>query len=177
MFEYVVIGAGFSGAVVAREIATRLNKKVLLIEKRHHIGGNCYDYLNEHGIFVHKYGPHLFHTDNNEIVKLDNKFGRELELNEIRKQLRKEVANSFGVANEVMGDTDKTNKNNDETRISISVFNGSKIDNDIDMAVRVNPIIQMVTFRYVFDISILLSQSLTNCFNSALLNSLNKISF
>lgn len=74
MFDYVVIGAGFSGAVTAQKIATELDKKVLLIEKRSHIGGNCYDYLNEHGILVHQYGPHLFHTDNEAIVEYLSQF-------------------------------------------------------------------------------------------------------
>ncbi len=74
MFEYVVVGAGFSGAVIAHKIASDLDKKVLLIEKRQHVGGNCYDYLNEHGILVHKYGPHLFHTDNDEVVQFLSSF-------------------------------------------------------------------------------------------------------
>ena len=66
-FEYVVVGAGFAGCTVAERIANVLNKKVLIIEKRNHIGGNAYDYYNEAGILVHKYGPHIFHT-NNKIV-------------------------------------------------------------------------------------------------------------
>ena len=63
MFNYIIIGAGFAGSVIAERIANVLNKKVLIIEKRSHIGGNCYDYKNENGIIVHKYGPHLFHTN------------------------------------------------------------------------------------------------------------------
>lgn len=63
MFNYIIIGAGFAGSVIAERIANVLNKKVLVIEKRNHIGGNCYDYKNENGIIVHKYGPHLFHTN------------------------------------------------------------------------------------------------------------------
>lgn len=63
MLEYIVIGAGFAGSVIAERIANVLNKKVLVIEKRSHIGGNCYDYKDENGITIHKYGPHLFHTD------------------------------------------------------------------------------------------------------------------
>lgn len=66
-FEYVVVGAGFAGCTIAERIANVLNKKVLIIEKRNHIGGNAYDYYNEDGILVHKYGPHIFHT-NNKIV-------------------------------------------------------------------------------------------------------------
>ena len=63
MFNYIIIGAGFAGSVIAERIANVLNKKVLVVEKRSHIGGNCYDYKNEDGIIVHKYGPHLFHTN------------------------------------------------------------------------------------------------------------------
>jgi UDP-galactopyranose mutase len=67
MIEYIIIGAGFAGSVIAERIATVLNKKVLVIEKRCHIGGNCYDYKDENGIIVHKYGPHLFHTEDKEV--------------------------------------------------------------------------------------------------------------
>ena len=58
----MVVGAGFAGAVVAERIAEVLNEEVLIIEKRNHIGGNAYDYYNEEGVLVHKYGPHIFHT-------------------------------------------------------------------------------------------------------------------
>jgi len=67
MFEYIVVGCGFAGSVIAERIANKLNKKVLVIEKRNHIGGNCYDFQTKEGIIVHKYGPHLFHTDNKEV--------------------------------------------------------------------------------------------------------------
>lgn len=62
MFNYVVVGAGLAGCVMAERIATVLDEKVLLIEERNHVGGNCYDYYDESGILVHKYGPHIFHT-------------------------------------------------------------------------------------------------------------------
>jgi len=52
-YNYIVIGAGLSGLVIAERVATRLNEKVLLIEKRNHIGGNCYDYKDENGILIH----------------------------------------------------------------------------------------------------------------------------
>lgn len=67
MFDYIVIGSGFAGSVIAERIASVLNKKVLVIEKRNHIGGNCYDYRNKDGIIIHKYGPHLFHTSYKEV--------------------------------------------------------------------------------------------------------------
>ncbi len=66
-FDLVVIGAGFSGAVIAERAASNFNKKVLVIEKRPHVGGNCYDFVNEKGILVHKYGPHIFHTNYKEV--------------------------------------------------------------------------------------------------------------
>jgi UDP-galactopyranose mutase len=62
-FDCIVVGAGISGSVIAERYANVLNKKVLLIEKRKHIGGNCYDYYNKEKILVPKYGPHFFHTD------------------------------------------------------------------------------------------------------------------
>ncbi len=65
--KFIIIGAGFAGSVLAERIANTLNKKVLIIEKRNHIGGNCYDYKDRNGIIVHKYGPHLFHTDFKEV--------------------------------------------------------------------------------------------------------------
>ena len=67
MFDYIIVGSGFSGSVMAERIAKVLNKKVLIIEKRNHIGGNCYDYKDVNNITVHKYGPHLFHTDYKEV--------------------------------------------------------------------------------------------------------------
>lgn len=67
MFDYIIVGCGFSGAVMAERIATQLDKKVLIIEKRQHIGGNCFDYKDENNILIHKYGPHLFHTNNKTV--------------------------------------------------------------------------------------------------------------
>lgn len=62
-FHTLIVGAGFSGAVLAERIASQLDEQVLIIEKRAHIGGNAFDYLNDEGILVHKYGPHIFHTN------------------------------------------------------------------------------------------------------------------
>jgi len=61
-YDVIVVGCGLSGSVVARELAEKCNKKVLVIDRRDHIGGNMYDYVDENGILVHKYGPHTFHT-------------------------------------------------------------------------------------------------------------------
>src|SRR5688572_29659415 len=67
MFDYLIVGAGFAGSVLAERLASQLNKKVLLIDKRNHIGGNAFDHYNEDGILVHKYGPHIFHTNSREV--------------------------------------------------------------------------------------------------------------
>ncbi|MCX6155548.1 MAG: UDP-galactopyranose mutase [Candidatus Kapabacteria bacterium] len=66
-YDFLIVGAGLAGSVCAERIATLLNKKVLIIDKRDHIGGNCYDFMDDNGIVVHKYGPHIFHT-NSKIV-------------------------------------------------------------------------------------------------------------
>ena len=66
-YDYIIVGAGIAGITAAEELANILEKKVLLIEKRDHIGGNCYDYVNEHGTIIHKYGPHIFHTNNLQV--------------------------------------------------------------------------------------------------------------
>src|SRR4029078_10389717 len=63
MFDYLIVGAGLAGAVMAERLATRSGKKILLVDKRNHIGGNTYDYFDKDGILVHKYGPHIFHTN------------------------------------------------------------------------------------------------------------------
>jgi|TARA_B110000259_G_scaffold122633_1_gene139042 UDP-galactopyranose mutase len=71
--KYLIVGAGFSGAVIARELA-EAGHNVRVIEKRNHVAGNAYDYTNEHGIRVHEYGPHLFHTNNKEVYDYLGKF-------------------------------------------------------------------------------------------------------
>ncbi len=66
-YDYLIVGAGFAGAVIAERIANELNKKVLIIDRRNHIGGNCFDYINEYGIIVHQFGPHIFHTNSKKV--------------------------------------------------------------------------------------------------------------
>ncbi len=63
-YDYLIVGAGFAGSVLAERLASQQNKKVLIVEKRNHIAGNAYDEYDEHGILVHRYGPHIFHTNN-----------------------------------------------------------------------------------------------------------------
>jgi len=74
--KYLVVGAGFSGAVVARELATHLDTQVLVIDERKHIGGNCYTERDPAtGVMVHQYGPHIFNTSNEEIWNYVSRFG------------------------------------------------------------------------------------------------------
>lgn len=72
-YDIVIIGAGISGLTLAERYAS-IGKKVLIVEKRNHIGGNCFDFINEHGILVATYGPHYFHTNDEEVWKYVNKF-------------------------------------------------------------------------------------------------------
>ncbi len=69
MYDYLIIGAGFAGCVLAERIASQLDKKVLVIDRRPHIGGNAYDSYNEDGILIHNYGPHLFHTNDQGVFE------------------------------------------------------------------------------------------------------------
>ena len=68
------MGAGFAGSVIAERLASQLGKRVLIIDKRPHIGGNTYDYYNEAGILVHQYGPHIFHTSSQKVVDYLSEF-------------------------------------------------------------------------------------------------------
>ena len=74
-YDYIIVGCGLSGCVIAERIANVLNKRVLILEKRDHIGGNCYDYIDEQtNIRVNKYGAHLFHTNDKIVWDYINKF-------------------------------------------------------------------------------------------------------
>ena len=66
-FDYLIVGAGFAGCVMAERLASQCDKQILLVEKRNHIGGNAFDEIDELGILVHRYGPHLFHTNNRKV--------------------------------------------------------------------------------------------------------------
>jgi UDP-galactopyranose mutase len=74
VFDYLVVGAGFSGSVIAERLATQSGKKVLVVDKRNHIGGNAYDHYDDHGVLVHKYGPHIFHTNSREVFEYLSRF-------------------------------------------------------------------------------------------------------
>ena len=74
-FDIVVVGAGFAGAVAARQLSQLGSKKVLIIEKRNHIAGNMYDEFDDAGILVHRYGPHIFHTNDQRVFAFLRTFG------------------------------------------------------------------------------------------------------
>lgn len=74
MFDFLVVGAGFAGAVIAERLASQCNKKVLIIDKRNHIGGNTFDFYNKDGILVHQYGPHIFHTNSKDVFEYLGQF-------------------------------------------------------------------------------------------------------
>jgi len=67
MFDYLIVGAGFAGSVLAERLANGSGKSVLICDKRPHIGGNAYDCYNDEGILIHKYGPHIFHTNSADV--------------------------------------------------------------------------------------------------------------
>jgi UDP-galactopyranose mutase len=74
MFDYLIVGAGFAGSVLAERLANGSKKKILLCDKRPHIGGNAYDFFNDDGILIHKYGPHIFHTNSSEVFSYLGRF-------------------------------------------------------------------------------------------------------
>ena len=75
-FDALVVGAGYAGAVCARELAERGGKRVLVLERRDHIGGNAYDRLDEAGVLIHQYGPHIFHTNDEAVFRYLCRFTR-----------------------------------------------------------------------------------------------------
>lgn len=74
MFDYLIVGAGFAGAVLAERLANGSGKRVLICDRRSHIGGNAYDYYNDDGILVHLYGPHIFHTNAADVFQYLSRF-------------------------------------------------------------------------------------------------------
>src|SRR5215217_4895892 len=74
MFDYLIVGAGFAGSTLAERLASQHGKKVLLVDKRMHIGGNAYDFYDDSGILIHKYGPHIFHTNSKQVFDYLSQF-------------------------------------------------------------------------------------------------------
>lgn len=90
--DSIVVGAGISGIALARRLAEEKGEKVLLIERKNHIGGFCYDYRDEDGILIHKYGPHIFRTSDKEVYKF---LSRYTEWEEYQHRVLTYVAGSF----------------------------------------------------------------------------------
>jgi UDP-galactopyranose mutase len=74
MFDYLVVGAGFAGSVLAERLASVADKKVLIVDRRNHVGGNAYDCYDDAGVLIHKYGPHIFHTNSTEVIEYLSQF-------------------------------------------------------------------------------------------------------
>jgi UDP-galactopyranose mutase len=75
-FDYLIVGAGFAGSVLAERLTTQLGKRVLLVDRRPHIGGNAYDEKDAAGVLMHRYGPHIFHTNSDDVAGYLSQFTR-----------------------------------------------------------------------------------------------------
>ncbi|HEX2980496.1 MAG TPA: UDP-galactopyranose mutase [Anaerolineaceae bacterium] len=73
-FDYLIVGAGFAGSVLAERLASGAGKRVLIVDRRNHIGGNAFDHYNSEGILVHRYGPHIFHTNSHDVFTYLSRF-------------------------------------------------------------------------------------------------------
>lgn len=74
MFDYLIVGAGFAGSVLAERLARQADKKVLIVDRRNHIGGNAYDCYDDDGLLIHRYGPHIFHTNSQDVFEYLSQF-------------------------------------------------------------------------------------------------------
>jgi UDP-galactopyranose mutase len=74
MYDWMIVGAGFAGSVLAERLASERNERVLLIDRRPHIGGNAYDCYDDEGLLIHRYGPHIFHTNSKQIFDYLSRF-------------------------------------------------------------------------------------------------------
>jgi UDP-galactopyranose mutase len=73
-YDSLVVGAGYAGSIVAERLAAELDHRVLVIDRRDHIAGNAFDYYDDHGVQVHRYGPHIFHTNSEKVVEYLSRF-------------------------------------------------------------------------------------------------------
>ena len=73
-YDVLVVGAGYAGAIMAERLASQRDMRVLVVDRRPHIAGNAHDYLDEHGVLVHAYGPHIFHTKSRGVVDYLSRF-------------------------------------------------------------------------------------------------------
>ena len=72
-YDYLIVGCGIAGITMAERLAS-CGKRCLIIDRRPHIGGNCYDCLDEHGVLIHPYGPHYFRTNSDAVVEYLSRF-------------------------------------------------------------------------------------------------------
>lgn len=72
--DHLVVGGGFAGCVLAERLASQLGRRVLIIDRRDHIGGNAFDCLDEAGVLIHRYGPHIFHTNSQKVMDYLSQF-------------------------------------------------------------------------------------------------------
>jgi UDP-galactopyranose mutase len=73
-YDTLVVGAGYAGTIMAERLASQVGQRVLVIDRRYHIAGNAYDYYDQHGVLVHNYGPHIFHTNSQKVVDYLSEF-------------------------------------------------------------------------------------------------------
>src|SRR5690606_40707771 len=73
-FDWLVVGAGFAGSVIAERLASQRGESVLVVDRRNHVGGNAYDRYDDAGLLIHQYGPHIFHTNSEQIVDYLSQF-------------------------------------------------------------------------------------------------------
>jgi UDP-galactopyranose mutase len=73
-YDTLVVGAGYAGSILAERLASQSGHRVLVVDRRDHIGGNAYDFVDEHGVRVHRYGPHIFHTNAQKVVDYLSQF-------------------------------------------------------------------------------------------------------
>ena len=73
-YDTLVVGAGYAGSIMAERLASCCGQSVLVIDRRDHIAGNAYDYVDDHGVTVHAYGPHIFHTNAERVVEYLSRF-------------------------------------------------------------------------------------------------------
>jgi UDP-galactopyranose mutase len=73
-YDTIVVGAGYAGAIMAERLASQLGQRVLVLDRREHVAGNAHDHLDEHGVLVHRYGPHIFHTSSEKVVDYLSEF-------------------------------------------------------------------------------------------------------
>src|SRR3954470_20584991 len=73
-YDFLIVGAGYAGVTIAERLTRTAGQRVLVVDRRDHIAGKAYDYVDEHGVLVHKYGPHIFHTNSEKVVEYLSRF-------------------------------------------------------------------------------------------------------